>query len=111
MNRPPSRRGTRSASWIRSSGGWGSASVLTSASRSWRGSWHWTGPGGDLPGVLQHDDGSGALGDTVPLPRGGQQIYMLGCAPARDEQGFYVSYSNSIVVSPWGEVLGPGWRE
>ena len=33
------------------------------------------------------------------------QIYMLGCAPARDEQGFYVSYSNSIVVSPWGEVL------
>ena len=33
------------------------------------------------------------------------QIYTLGCAPARDEQGSYVSYSNSIIVHPWGNVL------
>ena len=35
------------------------------------------------------------------------QCYTVGVAPARDEKGCYVSYGNSIVVSPWGEVL---WR-
>ena len=34
------------------------------------------------------------------------QVYMCGCAPARDENGPYVSYANSIIVSPWGEVTG-----
>ena len=34
------------------------------------------------------------------------QVFMLGCAPARDENGPYVSYGNSIFTSPWGEVLG-----
>ena len=33
------------------------------------------------------------------------QVYTLGCAPARDEQGSYVSYANSIIVHPWGNVL------
>lgn len=33
------------------------------------------------------------------------QVYIAGCAPARDENGPYVSYGNSIVTSPWGEVL------
>lgn len=33
------------------------------------------------------------------------QVYTLGCAPARDEQGSYVSYANSIAVSPWGDIL------
>lgn len=32
------------------------------------------------------------------------QYWMLGCAPARDENGSYVSYANSIVTDPWGEV-------
>ena len=31
----------------------------------------------------------------------------MGAAPARDEKGCYVSYGNSIAVSPWGDVL---WR-
>lgn len=35
------------------------------------------------------------------------QCFTLGVAPARDEQGCYVSYGNSIAVSPWGDVL---WR-
>lgn len=35
------------------------------------------------------------------------QCFTLGVAPARDEQGCYVSYGNSIAVSPWGQVL---WR-
>ena len=33
------------------------------------------------------------------------QVYTLGCAPARDPQAGYVSYGNSLAVSPWGEVI------
>lgn len=33
------------------------------------------------------------------------QLFMLGCAPARDMNGAYISYGHSIVTSPWGEVL------
>ncbi len=33
------------------------------------------------------------------------QIYMLGAAPARDENSQYISYGNSLVVDPWGRVL------
>lgn len=32
------------------------------------------------------------------------QVFALGCAPARDEQAGYVSYGNSMVASPWGSV-------
>lgn len=33
------------------------------------------------------------------------QLHTIGVAPARDVDGPYVSYSNSMVCSPWGEVL------
>jgi omega-amidase len=33
------------------------------------------------------------------------QVYTLGCAPARDPQASSVSYGNSLAVSPWGEVI------
>ncbi len=33
------------------------------------------------------------------------QLFTLGCSPARDEEGEYVAYGNSIVCSPWGTVL------
>lgn len=33
------------------------------------------------------------------------QVYTLGTAPARDKSQSYVSYGNSIIVSPWGEVI------
>ena len=33
------------------------------------------------------------------------QVYCIGAAPAREEKSDYVSYGNSIAVSPWGEVL------
>lgn len=33
------------------------------------------------------------------------QVYTVGVAPARDEKGSYVSYANSLVCSPWGEVI------
>jgi len=33
------------------------------------------------------------------------QVYTLGVAPARDERGVYVSYANSILCDPMGQVL------
>jgi predicted amidohydrolase len=33
------------------------------------------------------------------------QLFTVGVSPARDENGEYVSYGNSLVCSPWGEVL------
>lgn len=32
------------------------------------------------------------------------QVYVLGCAPARDETAGYVSYGNSLITSPWGKI-------
>lgn len=32
------------------------------------------------------------------------QLYVAACAPARDESAGYVSYANSIVCNPWGQV-------
>ena len=34
-----------------------------------------------------------------------QQIYMLGCSPARDETTSYVAYGHSILTDPWGRVV------
>jgi omega-amidase len=34
------------------------------------------------------------------------QVYTVGAAPARDEKAKYVSYANSIICSPWGDVVG-----
>ena len=33
------------------------------------------------------------------------QVYAVGVAPARDMSASYHSYGNSLVVSPWGEVI------
>lgn len=34
------------------------------------------------------------------------QIYMVGCAPARDVSAGYISWRHSIVTDPWGRVTG-----
>ena len=34
-----------------------------------------------------------------------QQIFMIGCSPARDESASYIAYGHSIVTDPWGRVL------
>lgn len=34
------------------------------------------------------------------------QVYTIGCAPARDEKAGYISYGHSIIVSPWGKTIG-----
>lgn len=33
------------------------------------------------------------------------QVYMIGTAPAQDKEGSYISYGNSIITSPWGEIV------
>ena len=33
------------------------------------------------------------------------QLYTIGVAPARDESGPYVSYGNSMIASPWGDIV------
>lgn len=33
------------------------------------------------------------------------QVFTVGAAPARDLSASYCSYANSIIVSPWGEIL------
>ncbi|HSQ89019.1 carbon-nitrogen hydrolase family protein [Romboutsia sp.] len=33
------------------------------------------------------------------------QVYTIGCAPSRNYDSSYISYGNSIVASPWGDVL------
>lgn len=33
------------------------------------------------------------------------QMYVLACAPARDEEGSYVSYGHSMLTDPWGRVV------
>ena len=40
-----------------------------------------------------------------------EQIFTFGCAPARDERAGYVSYGNSIAVSPWGKVIARAGAE
>ena len=45
------------------------------------------------------------MGGDVPLPRRGEPGLHAGLRPRQDEQGSYVSYANSIIVHPWGNVL------
>ena len=34
------------------------------------------------------------------------QAFVVLCSPARDVNGSYVAYGHSIVVNPWGKVIG-----
>lgn len=34
------------------------------------------------------------------------QSFVLLCSPARDEKASYVAYGHSMIVSPWGRVMG-----
>jgi predicted amidohydrolase len=39
------------------------------------------------------------------------QVFTLGCAPAMNTLSSYISYGNSIVVSPWGDVINRSGAE
>ena len=34
-----------------------------------------------------------------------QQIFVLGCSPAREESASYVAYGHSILTDPWGSIV------
>lgn len=34
------------------------------------------------------------------------QIFMAGCSPARDKNASYIAWGLSLVVNPWGDILG-----
>jgi omega-amidase len=34
------------------------------------------------------------------------QVFVMGTAPARNESSGYISYGHSIVVAPWGNIIG-----
>ncbi len=34
------------------------------------------------------------------------QVFVLGCSPARNNQASYIAYGNSIITGPWGDVIG-----
>jgi omega-amidase len=34
------------------------------------------------------------------------QLYFAACAPARDVTGVYKGYAHSLVINPWGEIIG-----
>lgn len=34
-----------------------------------------------------------------------QQIYVLGCSPARDAEASYIAYGHTILTDPWGRVV------
>ena len=33
------------------------------------------------------------------------QVFVIGAAPARDKNASYISYGNSIITNPWGEIV------
>jgi predicted amidohydrolase len=34
------------------------------------------------------------------------QVFVIGASPARDETAGYVAYGHSLIVDPWGDILG-----
>ena len=59
-----------------------------------------------IPGAFNMTTGPAHWEVTLRARAVDNQIYTLACAPARDEKGGYVSYGNSMAVSPWGNVIG-----
>jgi len=59
-----------------------------------------------IPGAFNMTTGPAHWELTMRARALDNQVYTLACAPARDEKGGYVSYGNSMAVTPWGNVLG-----
>jgi len=59
-----------------------------------------------IPAAFNMTTGPAHWEITLRMRAVDNQIYVMACAPARDEKGKYVSYGNSMAVSPWGNVLG-----
>ena len=85
---------------------WACASALICASRSWPGAWRWRGARAIVtPAAFNMTTGPAHWELLFRQRAVDNQLFTLGVAPSRDEQGPYVSYGNTILCSPWGEVL------
>lgn len=58
-----------------------------------------------LPAAFNMTTGPAHWEMSVRMRALDNQIYMVAASPARDENSSYVSYANSRVVNPWGEVI------
>ena len=58
-----------------------------------------------IPGAFNMTTGPAHWEITMRTRALDNQVYVLACAPARDENGSYKSYGNSLAVSPWGNIL------
>lgn len=59
-----------------------------------------------VPGAFNMTTGPAHWELTFRVRALDNQVYTVGAAPARDEKGSYISYANSIICSPWGDVIG-----
>ncbi|MEG0250101.1 MAG: carbon-nitrogen hydrolase family protein [Peptostreptococcus sp.] len=57
-----------------------------------------------LPAAFNMTTGPAHWEMSIRMRAVDNQIYMIAAAPARDESSSYVSYANSMVVSPWGTI-------
>ena len=59
-----------------------------------------------VPGAFNMTTGPAHWELSIRMRAVDNQCFVAGCAPARDESASYVSYGNSLVSDPWGNVLG-----
>ena len=59
-----------------------------------------------VPGAFNMTTGPAHWELSLRMRAVDNQCFVAGCAPARDENASYVSYANSLVSDPWGNVAG-----
>lgn len=59
-----------------------------------------------VPGAFNMTTGPAHWELSLRMRAVDNQCFAAGCAPARDEQASYVSYANSLLSDPWGNVVG-----
>ena len=59
-----------------------------------------------VPGAFNMTTGPAHWELSLRMRAVDNQCFTAGCAPARDETASYISYGNSLVSDPWGNVLG-----
>ena len=59
-----------------------------------------------VPGAFNMTTGPAHWELSLRMRAVDNQCFVAGCAPARDTMSSYVSYGNSLVSDPWGNVLG-----
>ncbi len=58
-----------------------------------------------VPGAFNMTTGPAHWELTFRMRAVDNQVFMAGCAPARNREAGYISWANSIITDPWGRVL------